>query len=77
MTRTATFDRIGRMANPPALDLTGADDAQAAAERIYHYARKYLMSREVNVVVDRGHVQVYAGFQNGGTGRVQPPYEED
>lgn len=67
MTYTVTFNRIGRehLVAPLTAD---ADNADQLAEQIHRYARPYLRSRDVEVVVDlaAGDGQIFAGFHSGG-----------
>jgi hypothetical protein len=69
---TIEFDRIGRNHNVQNLTVD-SDDADVIAGEVFIYARKYLASRDVNVVVDvdKGIVSIFAGFHNGGTGRIK------
>lgn len=66
------FERIGRTHDVPALEVTSRAGAvregDALAERIYHHARPWLRSHDVEVFVDfeknRGFIM--CGFRNGG-----------
>lgn len=63
-----TFDRVGRHHQVPALDVT-AWDADDVAEQVHRYARRYLASRDVEVVVDlsAGNGTIFCGVQVGGS----------
>lgn len=69
-----TYERVGRHGGrngspaPGQLTLTAAD-ADDLAEQVARDARRYLASREVEVVVDlaAGTGQILAGFHNAGT----------
>lgn len=70
MTKTiATFDRMGRNHKPPIVTVE-SDDPDEIAEAIYRVARKHLMSRDVEVVVNLEAMTatIYAGVQVGGSG---------
>lgn len=71
---TISFDRLGRSHSVPDLVVKSklADDADYLAEEIFKYARKYLISSGVEVVVnlDKMTATVYAGMQVGGTGKI-------
>ena len=71
MTRQVTFERIGRTHNVDPLDIAdylGPDDI---ANAVHKYARRYLASRDVQVIVsDDDRVTIYAGMHVGGTGQI-------
>lgn len=62
-----TFDRIGRTHDVLPLVATAAD-ADHLATLIYKYARDYLLSRDVDVVVDLAGMRgdILCGFHSGG-----------
>jgi hypothetical protein len=69
-----TFDRIGRQggrdgSEPPAPLVARVLEADGLAARIYTYARPYLGSREVEVLVDLEAMRgsILCGWNNGGT----------
>lgn len=51
MTYTVEFERVGRNHDVPPLTVE-ADDADEIAYHIYTYARRFLASRDVEVVVN-------------------------
>lgn len=71
-----SFDRIGRSrtqgiaVEPLVIE---SSDPDVIAEAVYRYARQYLGSRDVEVVVDMDALQVsiFCGFNNGGTGTIE------
>lgn len=65
---TIRFDRIGRTHDVPPLH-TEAEDAELLAGVIYRYARKYLGSRDVNVLADLDEMRgsIICGMNNGGS----------
>jgi hypothetical protein len=68
----AEFDRIGRTHNVEPLEVELADGARVAdqfAEAIDKYARRFLMSWEVEILVysDGGGDIIVGGWRNGGT----------
>ncbi|MDM4721124.1 hypothetical protein QTQ03_25470 [Micromonospora sp. WMMA1363] len=62
------FDRIGRTRDVPPLD-AHAVDADHLAEQIYRYARRFLISKDVEVWVGMDHMRggITCGFSNGGS----------
>ena len=91
MSATITFERIGRNHNVAPLTVE-SDNSDVIAEAVYRLARKHLVSREVDVIVDleAGQVFIVAGYNNGGGGvvvinpddgpadpRVQPAGDQD
>jgi hypothetical protein len=72
MPAVVTFERLGRNHSVPPLTVDSADP-DVIAEAVYREARKHLVSRDVEVEVDltAGQVFVFAGFRNGGGGRVE------
>lgn len=61
------FERVGRNHSVPPLGVEG-DSADEIAFHIYTYAKKYLMSRGVEVSVDLEKLQgtIYCGMHVGG-----------
>jgi len=66
-----TFDRIGRNHAEHRIEVRG--DPDMIAEAVFHYARKFLISQDVQVSVDleEGTVHVFAGMQTGASGLVR------
>lgn len=62
-----TFDRIGRNHSPLPL-LVQTNDIDTLAKTIHKHADTMLMSRDTEVVVEGGKVQIFAGWRNGGSG---------
>ncbi|MFF0166725.1 hypothetical protein [Streptomyces prasinus] len=67
------YERVGRRggrdgSTPPPPLTVWAVDADSLAERIHKDARRYLTSRETEVVVDLENLRgcIFAGFNNGG-----------
>lgn len=71
------FDRIGRHRIAEPLLVLDAQDADDLAERIFAYARGYLLSRDVTVNVDlaEGRGNIVCGFNSGGTFTIQAAAE--
>jgi len=73
-----TFDRIGRTHEAAVLTLdTEAADADDLSARIYRHARRFLGSRDVEVVVDLetpevGKGAIFCGMHVGGRFTVGP-----
>ncbi len=65
-----TFERIGRSHDVPPLTLDDALTGDETAAAIYTVARRHLMSRDVEVVVDGDRVHIFAGMHNGGGGTI-------
>lgn len=67
-TYVVTFERIGRTTAPPPLTVT-ARDADELAGHVWRYARKYTVSRQIDVDVDTltGRGWVYAGMRTAGS----------
>lgn len=63
-----TFERIGRTHTVPPL-VVDDGDADEIAFHVYNYARKYLLSRDVEVVVNLAELRgtIYAGMHLGGS----------
>lgn len=63
----ATFDRIGRNHDVPALNIAGT--AAEIAEQVYRYAKPRLASHEIEVMIDleemRGMI-IVGGFRPAG-----------
>lgn len=71
MNYKVTFSRLGRGAPPEPFTVSSENsDPDELASHIFTVARKRLISRDVEVVVDVEDlsVRVYAGFQNAGEG---------
>lgn len=70
-TYRVTFERIGRNHNVPPTTVE-ANDPDELAERVYRYARQYLLSRDFDVDVlseDDGHTgKVAIGWGRFGAG---------
>lgn len=72
-----TFERIGRTHDVAPLDATvtapDEDHATRLAEAVYRYARRFLVSSEVDVHVDLNDntVMIFCGFHTGGKGTVE------
>ena len=70
---TVHFDRIGRThdVTPLAVD---SGDADAIAEQVERYARRFLMSHDVVVSVDMEDLRgnIFCGFHVGGTFTIKP-----
>jgi hypothetical protein len=70
-TAVVTFQRIGRHHDVPNLSVR-SHDLDKIAERVFHYSKKYLLSRVVNVEVDEdGTGVIWCGMQSGGTFTVE------
>ena len=63
---TCTFERIGRNHAVPPLAVAG-DDAAEIAFHIYAYARKFLASRDVEVIVSLDELRGSINFGRFGT----------
>ena len=79
-----TFDRIGRTGGrdgtePPAPLIARVLDAPGLADRIYDYARPYLGSRDVEVVVGLEEMNgwILCGFNSGGTFTIERLDQQD
>jgi hypothetical protein len=68
-TYTVSFARVGRNHSVRPLEITSSEDADYIAERIHRYARQYLASRDVEVMVDLDKMtgSIFCGFNSGGT----------
>lgn len=78
MTRRVTFDRIGRTGvrsrgGRPVDPLPIADNAtpDEIAEAVHKYARPFLASRDIDVIVDGTTVTIFAGLHTAGTGTIE------
>jgi hypothetical protein len=68
------FERIGRTHDVASLSATAAD-ADVLAEVIYQYARPYLRSHDVEVIVNLQEMRgsIFCGFHSGGTFTITQP----
>jgi predicted RNA methylase len=78
MTYKIIFDRIGRTggrngSKPPEPITVDSENADEIAEEVYRYARRFLASREVEVIVNlgKGTGFISAGFSNAGSFKVE------
>lgn len=71
MTAVVQFKRLGRNHQPPSVAVESGDP-DVIAQAVFAHARRYLVSNDINVIVDldANTVTVYAGFHIAGEGRV-------
>lgn len=66
MTYTVTFERVGRNHDVPPLEVE-SDNADEIAFNIYTYARKFLASRDVEVIVNLDELRGSINYGRFGT----------
>jgi len=64
-----TFERIGRNHDVEPMTFEEVDDADELAALVFQRSRRYLLSREVDVVVDLEEMtgRIYTGFRPAGS----------
>lgn len=69
MPTLATFERLGRTHNPEPIEVeVPLSDPQGVAEALFLKVRRFLISHDVEVLVDETKVTVFAGLHVAGTG---------